>query len=135
MKQFSYIFPNGDKYVIPTCSSHIGTTVAFLRGLMSSKKTYYTQSFKDFNRILSLYYFSHYSYNYDDFAIFTLGWIKVTSHYKTTFCYAGYDFQYSIIDKMYVPNCSLDEVKNTENYPIKVLDLDYRQIIIDGLRI
>lgn len=135
MKQFSFIFPNGDQYKIAQNSSHIETITAFLRGLRISQNTYYKQLFKEFNQILSMYYFRHYSYNYDDFAIFTLGWIKVTSHYKTTFCYAGYNFQYSIIDKMYIPNCTLDEVKNKENYPVKILDLDYNKIITDGLRI
>lgn len=135
MKQFSYIFPNGDQYNIPKNSSHIDTTTTFLRGLRQSKNTIHSQLFDELNRILCCYYYRHYSYNYDDFAIFTLGWIKVTSHYKTTFCYAGYDFQYSIISKMYIPNCTLDEIQNTEDYPIKILDLDYIQIITDGLGI
>lgn len=135
MKQFSYIFPNGDEYEIPQNSSHISTVTTFLRGLRNSKDAFSNSLFNELNQILCIYYFRHYFVNYDDFAIFTLGWIKVTSRYNTTFCYAGYDFQYAIIDKMYIPNCVLDEVKNNEDYPVKILDLDYRQIITRGLRI
>lgn len=135
MKQFSYIFPNGEYYKIPQNSSHIDTVTAFLRGLRNSQNKTYKSLFNELNQILSIHYFRHYSINYDDFAIFTLGWIKITSHYKTTFCFAGYDFQYAIIDKMYIPNCTLDEVKNKENYPVKILNLDFKIIIKDGLRI
>lgn len=133
MKQFSYIFPNGDEYQIPKTSSHIDTVAAFLRGLKQSRSQYHQKLFKELNSILSIYYFRHYYINYDDFAIFTLGWIKVTSNYKTTICYAGYSFQYSIISKMYIPNCILDEVK-TEDYPVKILNLDCKKIIIDGIQ-
>lgn len=133
MKQFSYIFPNGNLYRVPQGSCHIDIVKAFLRGLRNSQDESILQSFSELNRILSLYYYSHYSINFDDFAIFTLGWIKITSHYKTTFCFAGYDFQYSLISKMYIPNAILDEVKNTANYPIRILNLDYDKIIIDGM--
>lgn len=133
MKQFSYIFPNGEYYKIPQNSSHIDIVVAFLRGLKNSENTSYICLFNELNQILSIYYSKHYI-NYDDFAIFTLGWIKVTSNYKRTICFAGYDFQYSIISKMYIPNCTLDEVKNKESYPVKILDLDCKKIIIDGIQ-
>ncbi len=133
MKQFSYIFPNSDKYILAENFSHTETTMAFLRGLSYSQRKEHQQIFNELSLILSRYYYNHYSYNYDDFAIFTLGWIKVTSHYETTFCYAGYDFQYLIIDKMFIPQCKLDEVKNTKDYPIKILNLDFSNLIKRGL--
>lgn len=131
MKNFSYIFPNGDQYFCtasPT-ENHINTVKAFIKGISLNQNK---QTYSEISSILSRYYYNHYSYNYDDFAIFTLGWIKVTSHYKTTFCYAGYDFQYKIIDKMYIPNCILDEIPNNYNYPLKILDLNFKKIILDS---
>lgn len=133
MKQFSYIFPNGDEYKIPQNSSHIGTVTAFLRGLRNSNDATCNSLFNELNQILCIHYFRHYFVNYDDFAIFTLGWIKVTSNYKTAICFAGYDFQYAIISKLYIPNYTLDEVKCTEDYPVKILNLDCKKIIIDGM--
>lgn len=133
MKDFSYVFPNGDQYFCksyPT-DNHINTVKAFIKGIsLKSNK----QIYSEINSILERYYYNHYLYNYDDFAIFTLGWIKITSHYKTTFCYAGYDFQYEILNNIYTPNCVLDEIKNNYGYPIKILDIDFKRTIISGFQ-
>ena len=131
MKNFSYVFPNGTQYFCstPPTQNHINTVKAFLKGLKTNS---HIKLYSEMISILSGYYYRHYSYNFDDFAIFTLGWIKITSHYKTTICYAGYDFQYKIINKIYTPGCFLDEIPNKNNYPIKILDLDFNQIILSS---
>lgn len=131
MKNFSYVFPNGEEYFcnIPPIDNHVKAVKYFLKGL-SSRDEY--KIYSEIKQIFNSYYYTNNSYNYDDFAIFTLGWIKVTSHYKTSFCYAGYDFQYNILNKIYTPNYVLDEVKNNYGYPIKILNIDFKKIILSS---
>lgn len=128
MKNYAYIFPNGDHFNCEgsKTQNHTETVKTFLKGLEIYDLCLY-------NKLIAIFNEYYNGCNYDDFAIFTLGWIKVTNFYKTTFCLADYDFQKTLLKMYYIPNCSLDFIPNFYKFPIIICNnLDYKKIILMG---
>jgi len=128
MKKYAYIFPTG---TFLACNgegieNHIETVKTFLRGLEIVNEPLY-------NNLIRIFRKYYQGINYNDFAILTLGWIKISSHYTTTISMAGYDFQHIILSHYSVPTYKLDIVNNFYQYPfIKLIDLNYDEIIEAG---
>ncbi|MBR5228002.1 MAG: hypothetical protein IKV94_05130 [Clostridia bacterium] len=132
MKKYAYIFPDGsifycDNY--PT-QNHVATVQTFLRGLSILDCSTYLSTIDIFTK----YYIQNRFLNYDDFAIFTLGWIKLTTQNNVKyFTFAGFDFQYPILKKYYTPNAQIDEIFKYNSYPfIRYKDIDFIKTISKG---
>lgn len=128
MKKYAYIFPNGTYFacVSEGTENHIETVKTFLKGLEKIDYCLY-------NKLIHVFRKYYGGINYDDFAIFTLGWIKISSHYNATICLAGYDFQHTILRLYSIPTYKLDIVDNFYKFPlIKLVDIDYEKIIEVG---
>lgn len=128
MKKFAYIFPNGEYFECngKHTENHIETVKTFLAGLQEVNKPLY-------NRLVLILRTYYNKDNYDDFAVFTLGWIKLTSHNITTICFAGYDFQWPILTSYMSPQYIIDDLPNFSGNPIVIThDLDYIEIIRIG---
>lgn len=128
MRKYAYIFPNGEIFHCDGqgTENHIETVKTFLRGLERLNEPLY-------NKLVQIFRNHYYGVNYDDFAIFTLGWIKISSHFYETISFAGYDFQHIILSLYSVSRYKLDVVDNFYKYPfIKLVDINYEEIIDAG---
>ena len=131
MKKYAYIFPDGSIFYctnFPTLN-HVATVQTFLRGLSFLNINTYLSTMEVFTK----YYLNNHFMNYDDFAIFTLGWIKLTTQNNIKyFTLAGYDFQYDILKKYYTPDAKIDEVQKYTHLPF----IRYKNIdIIETIKI
>ena len=125
MKKYAYIFPDGTYFECTgkNTENHIQTIKTFFRGLkIKDRELYYN--------LQHTFFFYYNNVNFDDFAIFSLGWIKITSHYTTTVCFAGYDFQYILLNDYLTPNYKLDIVECFHKFPKHILShLNYDEIM------
>lgn len=125
MKKYCFIFPNGTSY-----ESNIYNHRHMVIRLLGNLSLENVDKFSSLAKILVSFYKEENGYNYDDFAIFSLGFIKITYASAPTICFAGYPFQYDLIDKIFTKSYKLDIVPNTNNYPrIIYKDVDYVSLI------
>lgn len=86
--------------------SHRDIVQKYLLGLEYYDSTLYLQ----IKKILDTSYTSGSYVNYNDFAIFVLGWVELCNKDKNAIVYCGYDFQEPIVKAYIRGNVRVDKV-------------------------
>lgn len=122
MSKLKYIFPDG---TMINCTKHRQLIKEFIEKLKDVNLDYYYRS----KNVLYEFYTKNGYCNYDDFACFSLGWIKITKGVHPCAVFAGYTFQYNIIQSK-CAGLILEEIPNIYRYPFLVFEgIDYISLL------